>query len=441
MGSSDSSAKYEGCVFAGKHNSYKLLRKIGSGGNGEIYDAEIVGDLPNIPASQDGYVVKVLTQDKDRSKRIERFTLEVDTVLKYKNQVSGMMPIYDYSLDKTNDLYWLLMPKARKYLYYKNRAYDSLKQMLELGQIILSLHSLQCAHRDIKPDNILFYDNHIHLSDYGLVWDADIPLAITDAWEHLGPFIIRPPEFEKDAYRVEDIKMFRASDVYLFAKTLWIVISKIDHGFFGEYSRTDTSKCLNRDELKLGITIEPLHRLMEGATKDNYIERISIEECLEHIRIQLQIKEGILPQKELDKLAFSERINAAKNAVRPNELIYTETVSALTVIAEFSNVADVVVNNSIHPIHLGRLQSAKLFNESVIKLDVRDVTGKKEYYISVEHVKINSEGLCNCLLKKKVAVTDLSIKRIAEINEFELLTVKKAILDTAITLSFECPNP
>jgi hypothetical protein len=56
-------------------------------------------------------------------------------------------------------------------------------------------------------------------------------------------------------------------------------------------------------------------------------------------------------------------------------------------------------------------------------------------------VKINSEGLCNCLLKKKVAVTDLSIKRIAEINEFELLTVKKAILDTAITLSFECPNP
>lgn len=440
MGNSDSKVHYEGSTFIGKHNKYKLLKEIGSGGNGKVFDVEIVGNPQYIPASRDGYVIKVLTQS-DNDKRIERFIREIQTVIKHQTHVNGMIPIYDYFLDESNNLYWFLMPKARKYIYFRNSAYDNLKQMLDLGQILSELHTLNCAHRDVKPENILLYDNRIYLSDYGLIWDADVSLAITGSDEHLGPFIIRPPEFEKYAYREDNIQMYRASDVYLFAKTLWMVISRKDHGFFGEYSRNDTSKCLDRGELSLGITIEPLHRLMEGATKDDYQERISLEDCLNLIRVQMQIKEMTISKYELGQLAFSERITAATNTTLPDEVTYTEMESLLNVINAFSNVADVVIDNVVHSINLGKLSDARIYNDNVIVLDIRDTFRKKQLYVSIENLKINRKnGSCSCTLKPTLGITDPSIQKITEINEIELITVKKATLDVSVKLNLSSPT-
>lgn len=436
MGSSESSANYEGHIFKGKHNSYKLLGVVGSGGNGKVYDVELVGNPQNIPSARDGYVIKVLTHN-NAPKRIDRFTREINTVIKNQNQVKGMLPIYDFSLGVENNLYWFLMPKARRYSYSKNNAYDKLKHMLDLGQIIVELHSRNFAHRDIKPDNILFYDRHIYLSDYGLMWEEDAPHIITSSGEPLGPYIIRPPEFERFADRVENIEMFCASDVYLFAKTLWMIVSKNSSGFFREYSRHDPYKCLYRDLLDLGITIEPLHLLMEGATKDNYTERISMGDCLRLIRMQLQIKDGTLPSNEIGQLAFSERITAATNTTLPNEWIYSETDTVLKVISDFTNVAEIVIDSAIRSVHLGKLTDIKLYNENVILLGVHDALKRRLLYVSIEYVKINRNGACTCKLKPTDGITDPSAQRITEINEFELISLKKAIMDVSITLSLK----
>ncbi len=437
MGGSDNKLKIEGHIFRGALGTYKVRRFVGSGGNGSVYEVEVQESDKDLPESPNGYVIKFLSASKDQPKRKERFKREIDAVSKLQNQVRNIIPIYDYSCgDK--EPYWFLMPKAKNYQYYRNLPCENLRHMYHLCSIILELHQLHYAHRDIKPDNILIYDGELCLSDYGLIWEKDTSMSITSAGEALGPFIIRPPEFEKYVSRVEDFEMFRASDVYLFAKTLWITLSKKRNGFFGEYSRHDTYMSLQRSYLNLGRTIEPLHLLLEGATKDNYLERISIEECMNLIETQLQIFENTMPISEVNRFAFSERMNAAKNIKSPDTLVYLDSRKIVKVICEFSNEAEVVIENAFRSISLGRLYDAKLFNNEVIILKIRGSSGKKEFYISIDSLTLSKDEKCTCVLKRITSMPDSTLTRITEINEIELLTVKKALLDSEIRLHLSC---
>ena len=55
------------------------------------------------------------------------------------------------------------------------------------------------------------------------------------------------------------------------------------NGFRGEYNRADFRIYLNKNHLKLGRTVEPLHRMMELATVHCNQDRITIEECFDII--------------------------------------------------------------------------------------------------------------------------------------------------------------
>ena len=80
--------------------------------------------------------------------------------------------------------------------------------------------------------------------------------------DRLGPMAIRPPELQP-VEKVDGID-YRASDVYLFAKTVWMIIKSNGQGFPREYSRTLQEICFKKEELQ-ATTAEPLHILMEKA--------------------------------------------------------------------------------------------------------------------------------------------------------------------------------
>lgn len=150
---------------------------------------------------------------------------------------------------------------------------EKLEQLLQLGTCIKALHDLGYAHRDIKPKNLLLYKNRMYLSDFGLVWNQNSTEEhITEVNDRLGPMAIRPPELQpvKNVIEID----YRKSDVYLFAKTVWMILRCNREGFSREYSRVIDKICFVSSQLQVE-TAEPLHIMMEGATKHNYWERIS----------------------------------------------------------------------------------------------------------------------------------------------------------------------
>lgn len=109
---------------------------------------------------------------------------------------------------------------------------------------------------------------------------------ITDIHDDMGPAAIRPPEM-RSIENPEEID-YRKSDVYLFAKTVWIVWTGVKGGFPEKYKRSE--KRIYQDKKKLQVeTAEPLHEMLESATRHFGWDRIDIGMCMQHIDDQLNI--------------------------------------------------------------------------------------------------------------------------------------------------------
>ena len=289
-----------GSKVIGKYGTYLIKKKIGNGGNGVVFVADIIEGGGSLPQKRD-YAIKFLdvapNEGKKLEKRKSRFRKEIETVLSFQDKVSGIIPIYDTSVycEEEPDVLWYLMPKAERYNPQKFSVLQKMEQMFDLGNCIRQLHKLGFAHRDIKPKNLLLFDGRLCLSDFGLVRNiADTDGHITEMNEPLGPRAIRPPEFQS----IEEINCvdYQKSDVYLYAKTIWMVLNCNNSGFLEEYSRNRNAVYIDKDKLQIE-TAEPLHRLMEEATKHYYWERIDIEGCLGYIEDQLRVIRGTTPIK------------------------------------------------------------------------------------------------------------------------------------------------
>ena len=256
-----------GLKIKGKYGTYIVKEKIGKGGNGIVYVTELYDGGKELPY-KGNYAIKFLEISSkfvhEKEKRVQRFIKEIKTVLLFQDSIRGIIPIYDASifLEENQENIWYLMPKADRYNIKNFSVKEKLVQMIQVGNCIKQLHERGFAHRDIKPKNLLIFENHLCLSDFGLVWNIEDTVGtITEVNDRLGPQNIRPPEMQMiEAVNGVD---YRKSDVYLFAKTIWIVLhDDYNKGFSGEYSRSHSAVYINKDDFKLE-TAEPLHCLME----------------------------------------------------------------------------------------------------------------------------------------------------------------------------------
>lgn len=292
--------------------------KIGSGGNGKV--GFVVGHEKDL-------AIKIFSVSKNlhretRDRRYKRFCREIIVQRDLSADIVGVLPVLDFSFPEVYSAekpVWYTMPRAEKFVLYDDvTLLAKLQRMLELAKILKSLHGKGMAHRDLKPDNLLMYKGKIHLADYGLVWLAGENM-LTPPTEPLGPIKILPPELEER----EGILQceYEKSDVYLFAKVIWMYINEDNFGYRGEYSRTDPQRRL-RTNKNYGKTLEPLHLLMEKCSKHNWSDRPSIEECMELIEHQIMILTGELSEEKEREYAIKERMALYQTNVKPDVEVY-----------------------------------------------------------------------------------------------------------------------
>ena len=235
----------------------------------------------------ESFVIKILKTkfrtDEERIKRVKRLEREIRTVCDIQDEIDRIIPIYDASIfwEEKGEFVWYVMPEASKYNFRKIRSTEEkLKDMREIGECIAQLHKRNIVHRDIKPQNLLSYNGRICLADFGLVGSMEENEEyLTDIHEFIGPEAIRPPEMRNIVD--PDAVDYRKSDVYLFAKTVWIVLTGRREGFYEEYRCSEKRIYLDKKRLRVE-TAEPLHEMMESATRHDWLERIDIEVCLRH---------------------------------------------------------------------------------------------------------------------------------------------------------------
>ena len=132
---------------------------------------------------------------REKEKRVQRFIKEIKTVLSFQDSIRGIIPIYDASifLEENQENIWYLMPKADRYNIKNFSVKEKLVQMIQVGNCIKQLHERGFAHRDIKPKNLLIFENHLCLSDFGLVWNIEDTVGtITEVNDRLGHKIFVP---------------------------------------------------------------------------------------------------------------------------------------------------------------------------------------------------------------------------------------------------------
>ena len=286
----------KGACLTGRLYTFKIGDCLGKGGNGSVHDVREIHPI-NQSFSELFFpkccVIKILKRfgKNKMNKRFLRFKKEIEKVLEFQNDIPYIMKILDYHIDEENETGWYLMPKAEPF-FEKCKAMTICQKLECLLTIGITIEALHCkgngyAHRDIKMENLLYMGNQVYLSDFGLIWGYWDDDHLTSTKEIIGPRVSRPPEFDADAeYRKEGLD-YRKSDIYLFGKLIWSCLKETRESFGGQYHR-NSDAYLNRNDFQV-YTLEPIHKLLEGSTRKEMEQRISLKECLDFLKEEIDI--------------------------------------------------------------------------------------------------------------------------------------------------------
>ena len=252
---------------------WELKRKIGSGGNGEVWEC--------IDQAGNAFAMKILT--KTTREAYQRFLDEVKVMLSHQG-TDGMLPVIDFNLPELNgseqtekDLYYV-MPLA---IPAKERLFgcifeEKLNAIKDILKMLCQLHHQGIAHRDIKIENILMYQEHYVLSDFGLVFYQDKP-HVTKTDERMGARRTLAPEMERPGSK--DANPFKA-DIYSIAKTIWVILTEYPDSFEGQYSRNQVTRLEDNVKCPRDTYFTPLGELLAECTDVLPDNRPNIEQVL-----------------------------------------------------------------------------------------------------------------------------------------------------------------
>lgn len=290
----------------GADHTWILENRIGKGGNGVVWSA-----LQEGTESEKRAIKFVKCKSETKKKRFER---EVNTQSSFRHK--SIIPIYECNTSGTT--YWFSMPicSSASSLLSDRNATEICDQYLNIVSAVKYIHSKGMAHRDIKPDNILVSNENLVLADFGLI---STPLKykhrrITNHGSKIGNFATIAPELRY----VKDLNAdFRPADVYSLGVTLWMLLTKDENGFDGQYAvsaknKLDVALADERLELK------NLHDLLEKSTENDPELRPNIEE------FGKKLTEWIKATNDFAVLILSKWVNLQDeiNPYRANYLVF-----------------------------------------------------------------------------------------------------------------------
>ena len=219
------------------------------------------------------FAFKYLSNSKAEAK--ERFKNEIDVVERNSSSVPGILPI----IQSSKDDFWYTMPIAQKieeHLAGKSFEYV-VKGVIQLAETLEKLHELKISHRDIKPDNIYFFNNRFSLGDFGLVSFPDSG-DLTKSTRGVGAVFTMAPEMRRYPDKADGKK----ADVYSLAKTLWILLCEDKKGYEGTYDSLEPKISLRKNlifkEIRKDRYLASLERLLKRATEYDPDNRPSMSE-------------------------------------------------------------------------------------------------------------------------------------------------------------------
>lgn len=399
--------KYAGELYC----FYRKKKAIGSGGNGAVYDVDL---LPN-NGLEFPVVAKFFEYEgSDKEKRYKRFKNEIVALNKLKD-IEGIMPVLDkkcpQDIPRTMDEAWYLMPKAKPYrLTRAPKIYTKIIDMLQLAEIIKCIHDRNGAHRDVKPENILILNGRLVLSDFGLYWGVEEE-RLTEFNERIGPYKIMPPELENVQ---TDLDLdFRPSDVYLFAKVLWMTLKGDNIGFRGQYQRGDTQILLNKEDFGNAITLEPIHKLIEEATFEDMNKRISIDQCIDYLELQRKLlndrERELLPDELVSQLLYDEHSKMVIERAEPDEMIYEDNDTIFNMLRGVISISKIMVRsyNDEHKEKQIQLTDFQVGLDGVCKLLYFNNGVKvKEYLLEISKMSYSKLNSSIVLELKDIEIVD-----------------------------------
>ncbi|MET9077923.1 protein kinase [Streptomyces sp. NPDC004232] len=202
------------------------------------------------------------------------------------NGTPGILPIWDIDDAHGGTPHWYAMPRALPLASAygdTSTVVDVVTHVAALSQTLAALAEQDTFHRDIKPDNLLFYDGTPVLADFGIAAFAQ-PAGLTLQGDKVGPANFIAPEMRSTSVTDRG----RKADVYSLAKTLFVLA----HKSRGPYPPDGTHR-VDAEEFSLASLGNNLNATMalghvlEAATEFDVGNRLTMAEFHEELRAWL----------------------------------------------------------------------------------------------------------------------------------------------------------
>ena len=197
---------------------YKIVRKLGQGGMGEVY----LGEDTKLGRKA---AIKVLSKGlAGKGDFVERFYREARSMAKMNHD--NAVSVYD--VDQDDGLHYVAMEfvdgksmQGWMDKLGKLNVGDALHVTLRCAEALQVAHNQSMVHRDIKPDNVMMTTKgKVKVADFGLAKATDEDLSMTQSGTGLGTPYYMAPEQARNAKHVDG-----RTDIYALGITLYYFLT------------------------------------------------------------------------------------------------------------------------------------------------------------------------------------------------------------------------
>lgn len=262
---------------------WKLLRRIGGGGQGDVFEAS-TGEGAGLVA------IKVIRTV--HPKQVERFRVEMAIHRRLTDRrAPNVMPLLDANIVDEGDGAvggYLVMPLAHSKLsdhlaLLSGRVDLCLEVLRGVAVGIGEAHKENVVHRDVKPGNILFLDESLKtplVSDFGICLLRDTPdeERITEVGETVGARFFMAPEQDHGG----KVDVTPTADIYALAKLLHYMLTgrfltreRIAEAFLpAEVDRDARLATIKARILEAAVVEDPVARIKDIPTLVKIIDEL-----------------------------------------------------------------------------------------------------------------------------------------------------------------------
>ena len=411
------------------HDKYKLIRLIGEGGFGEVYEGLDLRLKRKV-------AVKLLKQDvSQRTEIAERFLKEAQLTSQLRH--SNTLTIFDFG-EHEGRLFLvseLLIGESLSQRLKRCKLLDldqTIRLFIPLCHALSEAHKLGVIHRDLKPDNLFLHkteeEERLILIDFGIAKSmSDIHLTQTGQ-------IFGTPHYMAPEQIRESKEVTYHADLYSLGVVLYETISgrrpfvgESLYDIFEEHIKGTPPSLIELGLNKEGV-FDPL--IMRLLSKDPSHRPVSAREVglvLTEIGQSFGIDFNATPEAKVETLSLQERIHLEDSSMKTDvsntldpitkpisqEMLTAETMALDFIYSEGKNPQNIVEETIGHFETIDPSKSAHLVSDETSNL-ISDETSKLSEVTELDPLKEDDASRGNAPFEATIPLS-----RDEELNAFD----------------------